>query len=81
VVVTGVTHDSRAVQAGDVYAALPGARTHGARFATIARDGGAVACVTDATGGDRARGAGLATYVVDDPRHLLALLFVVNPHG
>ena len=74
VVVTGVTHDSRAVRAGDVYAALPGARTHGARFAAIARDGGAVACVTDAAGGDEAREAGLATYVVDDPRRVLGPL-------
>ncbi|WP_234361222.1 Mur ligase domain-containing protein, partial [Streptomyces europaeiscabiei] len=30
--VTGITHDSRAVRPGDVYAALPGARLHGADF-------------------------------------------------
>ena len=60
--------------AGDVYAALAGARTHGARFATTARDGGAVACVTDAAGADAARAAGLATYVVDDPRRVLGPL-------
>src|SRR6201996_8034651 len=29
-ILTGVTHDSRAVTPGDLYAALPGARTHGA---------------------------------------------------
>ena len=62
------------MQPGDVYAALPGARTHGARFATRARDGGAVACVTDAAGADAARAAGLATYVVDDPRRVLGPL-------
>ncbi len=66
--------DSRAVLPGDVYAAVPGAHTHGARFATVARDGGAVACVTDETGGDAARAAGLATYVVDDPRRVLGPL-------
>jgi UDP-N-acetylmuramoyl-L-alanyl-D-glutamate--2,6-diaminopimelate ligase len=73
-VVTGITHDSGAVLPGDVYAALAGARTHGARFATVARDGGAVACVTDAAGGDAARAAGLATYVVEDPRRVLGPL-------
>jgi UDP-N-acetylmuramoyl-L-alanyl-D-glutamate--2,6-diaminopimelate ligase len=69
-----VSHDSRSVLPGDVYAALAGARTHGARFATVARDGGAVACVTDAAGADEARAAGLATYVVDDPRRVLGPL-------
>ncbi|MEY2246195.1 Mur ligase domain-containing protein, partial [Streptomyces sp. BF23-18] len=34
--VTGITHDSRAVRPGDVYAALPGARLHGADFVTQA---------------------------------------------
>ncbi|MDP9395519.1 MAG: Mur ligase domain-containing protein, partial [Actinomycetota bacterium] len=45
--VTGITHDSRAVAPGDVYAALPGARTHGARFAEQAAQAGAVAALTD----------------------------------
>ncbi|MDG4864516.1 Mur ligase domain-containing protein, partial [Streptomyces sp. T-3] len=36
--VTGITHDSRAVRPGDVYAALPGARLHGADFAAQAAD-------------------------------------------
>src|SRR6516225_9845121 len=31
---SGVTLDSRQVQPGDLYAALPGERTHGARTAT-----------------------------------------------
>ncbi|MGG8408639.1 Mur ligase domain-containing protein, partial [Streptomyces sp. 12297] len=34
--ITGITHDSRAVRPGDVYAALPGARLHGADFAAQA---------------------------------------------
>ncbi|WP_373677882.1 Mur ligase domain-containing protein [Streptomyces sp. st170] len=41
--VTGITHDSRAVRPGDVYAALPGARMHGADFAAQAAGLGAVA--------------------------------------
>lgn len=34
--VTGVRLDSRQVAAGDLYAALPGQHTHGARFAADA---------------------------------------------
>ncbi|MEU0067090.1 Mur ligase domain-containing protein, partial [Streptomyces albidoflavus] len=30
IALSGITHDSRAVRPGDVYAALPGARVHGA---------------------------------------------------
>jgi UDP-N-acetylmuramoyl-L-alanyl-D-glutamate--2,6-diaminopimelate ligase len=50
VVVTGVTLDSRAVQPGDLYAALPGANVHGARFVGAAIGLGAVAVLTDAAG-------------------------------
>ena len=35
--VTGITLDSRAVRPGDLYAALPGARTHGADFVAAGR--------------------------------------------
>ncbi|NUS17802.1 MAG: UDP-N-acetylmuramoyl-L-alanyl-D-glutamate--2,6-diaminopimelate ligase, partial [Streptomyces sp.] len=45
--VTGITHDSRAVRPGDLYAALPGARFHGAEFAAQAAANGAVAVLTD----------------------------------
>ena len=69
--VTGVRLDSRAVRPGDLYAALPGAHTHGARFAAEAVARGAVAVLTDAAGS-----ALIATevpvIVVDDPRAALA---------
>ena len=45
--VTGVTLDSRAVQPGDLYAALPGARAHGADFAAQAAQAGAAAVLTE----------------------------------
>ncbi|MGB9378132.1 MAG: UDP-N-acetylmuramoyl-L-alanyl-D-glutamate--2,6-diaminopimelate ligase [Mycobacteriales bacterium] len=48
--VSGVTHDSRSVRPGDLYAALPGLRTHGARFTAEAIQRGAVAVLTDPTG-------------------------------
>ncbi|MGV9556038.1 UDP-N-acetylmuramoyl-L-alanyl-D-glutamate--2,6-diaminopimelate ligase [Streptomyces sp. NPDC003522] len=66
--VTGITHDSRAVRPGDLYAALPGARMHGADFATQAAGLGAVAVLTDPTGAERAAATGLPVLVVDDPR-------------
>lgn len=65
---TGITHDSRAVRPGDLYAALPGARAHGADFAAQAAGLGAAAVLTDPAGADRARATGLPVLVVDDPR-------------
>lgn len=66
--VTGITHDSRAVRPGDLYAALPGARLHGADFVTQAAGLGAVAVLTDPTGAERATATGLPVLVVEDPR-------------
>ncbi|WP_121746550.1 UDP-N-acetylmuramoyl-L-alanyl-D-glutamate--2,6-diaminopimelate ligase [Streptomyces sp. E2N166] len=66
--VTGITHDSRAVRPGDLYAALPGARLHGADFATQAAGLGAVAVLTDPAGAERVAATGLPALVVDDPR-------------
>lgn len=48
--VTGVTLDSRRVEPGQLYAALPGSTTHGARFAGQVVAAGAVALLTDAAG-------------------------------
>jgi UDP-N-acetylmuramoyl-L-alanyl-D-glutamate--2,6-diaminopimelate ligase len=69
--VTGVTHDSAAVVPGDLYAALPGTHTHGARFADRAVAAGAVGVLTDQAGRSIVNAAGsLGTpvLVVDDPR-------------
>ncbi|MFJ3230287.1 UDP-N-acetylmuramoyl-L-alanyl-D-glutamate--2,6-diaminopimelate ligase [Streptomyces sp. NPDC086787] len=66
--VTGITHDSRAVRPGDLYAALPGARLHGADFVTQAAGLGAVAVLTDPAGAERAAATGLPVLVVEDPR-------------
>ena len=65
--------DSRRVLPGDLYAALPGAITHGARFAAGAIDRGAVALLTDDAGERLAREAGIAIpmVVVADPRSVL----------
>ncbi|MFI7589418.1 UDP-N-acetylmuramoyl-L-alanyl-D-glutamate--2,6-diaminopimelate ligase [Spongisporangium articulatum] len=69
----GVTLDSRRVTAGDLYAALPGAATHGARFGAQAADAGAVAVLTDPEGERLLGEAGvrLPALVVPDPRAVL----------
>jgi UDP-N-acetylmuramoyl-L-alanyl-D-glutamate--2,6-diaminopimelate ligase len=68
VAVTGVTYDSAAVVPGDLYAALPGTHTHGARFADRAVAAGAVAVLTDQAGRSIVGAAGTPVFVVGDPR-------------
>lgn len=68
--VTGVTLSTERVEAGDLYAALPGARVHGADFAALAVDRGAVAVLTDSDGASRLP-AGTPALVVGDVRAVL----------
>jgi UDP-N-acetylmuramoyl-L-alanyl-D-glutamate--2,6-diaminopimelate ligase len=82
--VTGITHDSSSVQPGDLYAALPGSRHHGAAFCRQAADAGAVAILTDPAGRDRAIATSLPVFVVADPRARLgevASWIYGNPSG
>ena len=68
--VTGVVLNSREVQPGDLYAALPGAKVHGARFAADAAASGAVAILTDPDGvrSVAEAGVGLPVLVSPEPR-------------
>jgi len=66
--VSGVTLDSRVVCPGDLYAALPGARVHGAAYCDDAVAAGAVAVLTDPDGRSRATASGVPVFVVADPR-------------
>ncbi len=68
---TGATLDSRAVRPGDLYAALPGARVHGARFTKDAAAAGAAAVLTDPEGLALCEGTDLPVVVVGDPRGVL----------
>ena len=68
---TGISHDSRAIRPGDLYAALPGANVHGARFSEAAAASGAVAVLTDPSGRQSAVATGLPVFVVADPRSRL----------
>jgi UDP-N-acetylmuramoyl-L-alanyl-D-glutamate--2,6-diaminopimelate ligase len=69
--IRGATHASAEVRPGDLYAALPGARRHGAEFVASAAGAGAVAVLTDEAGAARAGEVGLPALVVPDPRAVL----------
>ncbi|WP_221467984.1 UDP-N-acetylmuramoyl-L-alanyl-D-glutamate--2,6-diaminopimelate ligase [Saccharopolyspora phatthalungensis] len=77
--VTGATLRAQHVRPGDLFAALPGTRVHGADFAEHALEAGAVAVLTDQAGIDRAaltehpavREGKVSLLVHDDPRGVL----------
>src|SRR5699024_10603884 len=71
-VLRGVTLDSRSVERGDLWCALPGANAHGAQFAEQAAALGAAMALTDAEGRERCESAGLPSLVVEDPRRATA---------
>lgn len=69
--VTGIGIDSRRVQPGDLYVALPGRNVHGAEFSRDVLAAGAVAILTDEEGRQPAAATGLPVLVVPDPRAVL----------
>ncbi|HEU4336450.1 MAG TPA: UDP-N-acetylmuramoyl-L-alanyl-D-glutamate--2,6-diaminopimelate ligase, partial [Nocardioides sp.] len=73
VAVTGMSLSTSRVRPGDLYAALPGARAHGADFAAQAREAGAVVVLTDPAGLDRLP-PGTPALGVSDPRRVLGRL-------
>jgi len=84
--VTGITLNSRAVEPGDLYMALPGASRHGADFVPQAIEAGAVAVVTDDGGARQLALAGeqpVPVLIVAEPRtavgRLAALIYRSQP--
>ncbi len=69
--VTGLSLSSNAVRPGDLYAALPGARTHGVTYVDSAVAAGARAVLTDAVGLEPALATGLPVLVAERPRALV----------
>jgi UDP-N-acetylmuramoyl-L-alanyl-D-glutamate--2,6-diaminopimelate ligase len=72
--VTGVTLRAQHVVPGDLFAALPGARVHGADFAADAVRAGAVAVLTDEAGAARPALRDVPVLVHDDPRGMLGTI-------
>ncbi len=68
---TGVSLSSQRIRNGDLYAALPGARAHGASYAAAAVAAGAVAVLTDHAGAELCAGLEVPVIVVPTPRGLL----------
>jgi len=85
--VTGLSVDSRFVEEGHLFAALPGSRAHGGEFIQYALRMGAGAILTDRQGIEIARkelaASDVAVVVAEDPRQTLAytaaLWFEVQP--
>lgn len=71
--VTGTTLRAQDVAPGDLFAALPGSRAHGADFAAEALAAGAAAVLTDEVGAGRpqVRDAGVPILLHADPRGVL----------
>lgn len=78
--VAGLSVDNRKVTPGDLFAALPGAATHGARFAADALARGAVAVLTDPAGAEILP-EGAPAVVVEDPRAALAFAAALMSGG
>lgn len=74
VAVTGLSLSSQRVEPGDLYAAVPGARVHGASYAADAVAAGAVAVLTDEAGLAAVAAPGVPVLVHDDLRPLLGTL-------
>lgn len=74
--ITGITLRAQHVLPGDLYAALPGFRVHGADFADKALAAGAVTILTDEAGAERpaVRNCGVAVLVHPDPRAIVGQL-------
>lgn len=74
--ITGLVVDSRLVQSGNLFAALPGSAVHGANYVPQVLAAGAVAILTDGAGAAQAAealaGSTAALIVADDPREVLA---------
>ena len=73
VAVSGISLSTARIRPGDVYAALPGTRAHGADYAAQALAAGAVVVLTDPAGLDRLP-PGTAAIVVPEPRRVLGRL-------
>ncbi|MDR1264535.1 MAG: UDP-N-acetylmuramoyl-L-alanyl-D-glutamate--2,6-diaminopimelate ligase [Propionibacteriaceae bacterium] len=70
--VTGLSLSSDQVVPGDLYAALPGRHTHGARHVRAALAAGAVAVLTDPAGAALIGSVSVPVVVADQPRAVLA---------
>lgn len=86
IAVTGVSLNSRSVEPGDLYLALPGAQRHGAEFAGQAVSAGAAAILTDDDGAallGAGRSPGVPVLAVAAPRSVAGAVagFIYGSRG
>jgi len=72
--VSGLSLSSQRVRPGDLYAALPGSRAHGATYAAEAVASGAVAILTDEQGAHLVGDTATPLVVLENPRTILGRL-------
>lgn len=71
---SGITLATADLRAGEAFVAIRGVNRHGAEFAPIAAEKGAMAVITDEAGAEIAASCGLPIVIVDDPRAVLGNL-------
>jgi UDP-N-acetylmuramoyl-L-alanyl-D-glutamate--2,6-diaminopimelate ligase len=74
VVLSGLTVVASDIHPGDLFVALPGARTHGAQFIDTAIENGAHALLTDAKGAEIVGTPSIPVVVIDSPREKLGAI-------
>lgn len=69
--ITGITHNTKSVEPGDLFVALNGEKNHGAQFVAEAKANGAVAVLSDSQGEKLITDKDLAIVSIENPRHKL----------
>ena len=82
VAVSGISMNTNDLRPGDVFVAMPGLKTHGAKYIEIAIEKGAVAVVSDQVGLDQMGDVDIPTLLLNNPRAHLGTLaaFVYGNH-
>ena len=70
---TGITSDSRGINSGDLFVALPGANSHGASYIDEIAACGAVGVITDEAGA-KLIGSKLPVIVISNPRRFIGAI-------
>lgn len=69
--ITGITHNTKSVEPGDLFVALSGEKNHGAQFVSEAIASGASAVLTDDAGQALITDNQIPVLTVKNPRHML----------
>jgi UDP-N-acetylmuramoyl-L-alanyl-D-glutamate--2,6-diaminopimelate ligase len=69
--ITGITLNTKSVEPGDLFVALPGENSHGANFVAEAKSNGAVAVLTDREGLKALGETDFPVISIENPRHQL----------